>query len=194
MIKKYIKSGLLLAALFNVSATYSLDWYVGIAAGSASYDVPQDFRELDALTEEANSFPGIEASFDTDDSDTAIKVFGGFNVNPNFGVEVGYVDLGEMANEFSLESDGSDFPPGVASVVGSTSVYGFNGGVVGSLPFSDSVSLSGRAGAYFWFWEDEFVATDTTGLFFNDADSEEDEGADIYYGVALDISWFSLFY
>jgi OmpA-OmpF porin, OOP family len=43
-----------------------------------------------------NDIPGVTASFDMEDSDTAVKLFAGFNFNPNFAVEFGYVDLGEI--------------------------------------------------------------------------------------------------
>ncbi|HEX5057223.1 MAG TPA: outer membrane beta-barrel protein [Gammaproteobacteria bacterium] len=197
MVSNFSKCLLIFVVLSNMPAAYCHGWYIGIGAGISTYDLPNDLEstlnDLDQATSDLNDL-GVDASFDADDSDTAAKIFGGFNINPYFGIEFGYIDLGETTADFSLDSDGNLFPSGETRVGSSFSVDGFNAGVVGSLPFSDLISLNGRAGVYFWNSKSEFSARDTTGAFFNDSFSESDNGNDIYYGVGLDIGWFGLFY
>ena len=62
-----------------------------------------------------------------DDSDTGFKVFGGYDFNENFAVEVGYFDFGEASGETSAAT---------ASVVG---VSGLSASAVGRLPVSRDV-------------------------------------------------------
>lgn len=191
------KMFLAFTVLFGVPAAHG-EWYIGIAAGVSTYDLPGDieetFGELDELTGMIDSIPGIDASFEVEDEDTAFKIFARNEISDNLGIEFGYVDLGETAADFSLVSDGTSSAAGTTSISSAISVNGFNAGVVGMLPLSGSVSLNGRAGLYLWNIEAEFSAEDTTGDFYNESFSDSDDGNDIYYGLGLDIGWLSLFY
>ena len=106
-------------SVFSTMSTAHCEWYLGFGAGVSSYDLPSDLEEifggLDELTSEIDDLPGVDASFEFDDEDTAFKVFAGIPLNQNFAVEFGYVDLGETTTEFSLESDGTSGPAGTAS-------------------------------------------------------------------------------
>lgn len=70
-----------------------------------------------------------------DDKDTAWKIFGGYQINRNFAVELGYTNLGE----FSASG------PGVNASIESKAweVMG-----VGSFPVADRFSLYGKLGFY----------------------------------------------
>jgi hypothetical protein len=197
MIKTCSKLILAFSALFSMSAV-RCEWYAGVAAGISSFDTPGDleaiFSDLDQLTDMLDAAPGVDASFEFEDEDTAVKIFAGNRINSNLAFEFGYVDLGETTADFSLVSDGTSFPSGTTTAISAISVDGFNAGVVGILPLSDSASLNGRAGIYLWDGEAEFVAEDTTGDFTNEAFSGSDDGNDVYYGLGLDIGWFGFFY
>ncbi len=194
MIRNCNRLSLLCAALFSVSAVHAADWYFGIGAGVSTYDAFGDFSDTEQDVNELDDFPGIDASFDVDDSDTAVKLFAGFPLTSSFGVEFAYVDLGETSVNFTLESDGTFFSPGSTEVSGSASIDGLSAGLIGNLPLSDTVSLNGRAGVYLWDAEGDFSAQDTTGIFDDFSDSVSDDGNDVYYGIGLDIGWFGLFY
>ena len=73
---------LLLVSLFAISAASADEnrgWYVGAGFGSSDDDV-------------------------LDESDTGLKVFGGYRFNKNVAVEAAYVDLGEFVDGFVEQS------------------------------------------------------------------------------------------
>jgi OOP family OmpA-OmpF porin len=84
----------------------------------------------------------LDISCNADDSDTGVKIFGGYQFNPNVAFEVAYVDLGEA------KISGTD------SVLGSTTatieVSGFNFAVIGSFPVGERFNLMGKAGFFRW--------------------------------------------
>ncbi len=126
--------GLGLASMPYVSQAEG-NWYVGVGAGKADIDE----RGLD-------------------DDDTAFKANGGYRFSDYFGVELGYVDLGDLEDGRSrnaLEVDGVSI------------------GAVGTLPINDNFSLHGKVGTYFW----DLDATGAVAAQFSD-----DSDNDIYFG------------
>ena len=75
--------------------------------------------------------PGITCN----DSDTAWRIFGGYRIDPNFSVELGYQDLGQVrATGFGVNGD---VTANVWELV-----------VVGTLPLKNRFSLYGKVGGY----------------------------------------------
>jgi OOP family OmpA-OmpF porin len=73
-----------------------------------------------------------------DDSDTGFKVFGGYDFNQNFAVEVSYFDLGEASGSFEdIDFGRIDFDAGIS---------GFSASAVGTLPVSDMFSVFAKLG------------------------------------------------
>lgn len=72
-----------------------------------------------------------DAGFDSDD--TAFKVFGGYNFNPNFAVELAFIDGGKPDENF-----------GFGSV--EIAVDGLNLSAVGRLPVNEAFSVFGKLG------------------------------------------------
>jgi OmpA-OmpF porin, OOP family len=68
-----------------------------------------------------------------DDSDTGFKVFGGYNFNANWAVEVGYFDFGEA----SVSAGNSSASVGVT---------GLSASAVGRLPVSEMFAVYGKLG------------------------------------------------
>jgi OOP family OmpA-OmpF porin len=100
-----------------------------------------------------------------DDKDTAWKIFGGYQLNPNLGVELGYVDLGDFTANGTVLG---------APVSASAEAKGFELVGVGSLPFTQQLSGYAKAGAFRWD-----VDTRTT------VGSAGDKGTDFTYGLGL---------
>jgi outer membrane protein with beta-barrel domain len=99
-----------------------------------------------------------------DDSDTGFKIFGGYDFNQNFGVEVSYFDLGEG----SIEDAGDSASIGVS---------GLSASAVGRLPLSDMFSLYGKLGFASYDVDFDFnVAGFGSG-------SQSDSDSDMIYGV-----------
>ena len=77
-------------------------------------------------------------SSSVDNSSTGGKLFGGYQLNPNFAVEGGYFDLGRF--NYSGVTSGGTYN-------GNTRSNGLNLDLVGTLPLSDRFSVLGRVGA-----------------------------------------------
>lgn len=107
------------------------------------------------------SGPGISC----DDQDTAFKILGGYQVNPNFAVEVGYTNLGEASASFA----------GLGTV--SVESSGFEVLAVGIAPVAPNWSLFGKLGFFIW----DVDAKDGTGLVGNMSES----GSDLTYGFGV---------
>ena len=73
----------------------------------------------------------------TFDDGTGFQFFGGYNFNANFGLEGGYVDMGEF--------DQSGAPPGNFN-----SIDGLYAALVLGHQFSNGVAIKGKIGSYWW--------------------------------------------
>jgi OOP family OmpA-OmpF porin len=115
MNKRVALNGLMLVGvLASASALADVQpgFYVGAGVGKASVEVD-------------------DTGFDADD--TAFKVFGGYNFNRNFAVELSYIDGGKPDDRF-----------GVGRV--EVSIDGFNLSALGRLPVNDVFSVFGKLG------------------------------------------------
>ncbi len=83
----------------------------------------------------------VAAGLGCDDSDTAYRIFGGYQVNRNFAAEVGYAELGKATAS------------GVVSGVpqsGSWKARSWDIVAVGIMPLSEQFSLLGKLGIALW--------------------------------------------
>jgi OOP family OmpA-OmpF porin len=122
-------------------------WYVGGGIGQSKIDI--DTSDLN---------PGTTV----DDKDTSFRVFGGYQINRHFAVELGYSQLGEVSgNEpgfggFTVESKAWDLV------------------AVGILPVADKFSLLGKVGMY-------QADTDVSAP----GESISESNSDLTYGVGV---------
>ena len=112
-------------------------------------------------------------SSSVDNSSTGGKLFGGYQLNPNFAVEGGYFDLGRF--NYSGVTSGGTYN-------GNTRSHGLNLDLVGTLPLSDRFSVLGRVGAAYAKTRDSssstgFVPPVTANRSLNDTH--------VKYGVGL---------
>jgi OOP family OmpA-OmpF porin len=95
---------------------------------------------------------GLTSSSISDDSrDRGYKIFGGYQVNKNFAVEVGYFDLGRFG------FNATTVPTGTLS--GNIRLRGLNLDAVGFLPFTEKFSAFGRIGVNYAQARDAFAGT-----------------------------------
>jgi len=87
--------------------------YIGISAGRSYFDLGS----------------GVGA-FNTDDKGSAYSIYGGSFFNPNFGLELGYIDFGNITRGG-----------------GTSDAQGVNLSLVGRVPLGQAFSLSGRLGS-----------------------------------------------
>jgi OOP family OmpA-OmpF porin len=102
-------------------------WYLGAGVGQASSDF-----DVDTIV----YFSGIP--FDDTGTDTAFKIFGGYQFGNNLGVELGYIDMGEI----------STIAPGPDTYT--VALSGFDVFAVGILPIGNKFSLFGKLGFISW--------------------------------------------
>lgn len=138
------------------AAPASAQGYLGISVGQSDID-----EEITA---------GLITSGTVDGKDSAWKLFGGYLFTPNLGLEVAYVDLGEVSYS------GSFFGSPVTG--GTVEVNGFNVAALANLPISEQLSLFGKLGLFIW----EATARDFTG---GAPFSTKEDGSDISFGIGL---------
>ncbi|MDV3237466.1 MAG: outer membrane beta-barrel protein [Gammaproteobacteria bacterium] len=142
--------------------------YVGGGVGQSSFDI--NGSELDALLAD----DGITATTSVDDSDTAWKLFGGYRMHPNFGVEVAYVDYGTPTTQSTVTA------PSVGTVNIDMDVTAWTFDAVAFLPLGGGFELFGKAGAALWDIDAGVSGTGGGGAFGGSAD---DDGSDFHFGV-----------
>lgn len=123
------------------------------------YDV--DFRGPIVETVDPNGYrtPGarpVEVR-DPAGSDVAFKAFAGLRFGKYFGIEAGYIDLGEASDGFPYQipmiESLAGFPPRPLEdrqIDIETRIDGFQGYLVGFLPINDTVELFGKVGLLAW--------------------------------------------
>ena len=137
-----------LAAVCSMSAMAqgAPGWYVGGNLGGTRADFNNETVNRDLASK---GF--IVNSTTTDNRSNGGKLFGGYQLTPNFAVEAGYFDLGRF-------SYGSNTTP-LGSFNGSTRVNGLNLDLVGTAPVSDRFSVFGRVGAAYAQNRGSFAST-----------------------------------
>ncbi|WP_280547712.1 outer membrane beta-barrel protein [Halomonas sp. 11-S5] len=109
--------------------------------------------------------------FNTDDSDTGYKLFVGYQFNPNFAVEAGYVDFGETS---ATGNQGGTISLGVEA---------FSAALVGKLPIQNGFSVHGKLGLAAWE-EDPSGSAVNNGSYYSLGSGED--GTDPFYGLGAE--------
>lgn len=99
------------------------------------------------------AIPSLITSGTVDGTDSAFKIYVGYQFNDYFGMDVGYVDLGKA------RYNGSYF--GTPVTGGSVDIWGLNFSAVGTLPVGAGFAVFGKLGLFAW----EATAKDTTAGF-----------------------------
>ena len=161
---RFLVAGLLAASALAFSPVAQAqmsthDWYAGLGVGQG--------KAKDLCS---NAGTGLTSC---DDTDTGYRIFGGYQINKNFAVEVGYADLGK----------GSASGPtggGTATAEWKATTWDFM--AVGILPINEQFSVLGKLGFTSWS-ADLNVSGAVSG-------SESANGTDTAYalGVQYDFS------
>ena len=142
--------------------------YIGTALGQSKqkFDLAQYYRD--------QGVPNVS----DDNTDTAFKLFVGYQFNPNFAVEAGYVDFGDF------EANARTVVGGIP-VTGSSklSFDGFTAALVGKLPIQDGFSVYGKLGMIAW---DADVTENVQALGLSQSDSYGEDGTDPFYGIGAE--------
>jgi len=131
-----------------------MGFYAGGAIGQA---------ESDGVCDIVAGAPGVSC----DEKDSSWKIFGGYQFNRNFAVEVGYANFGE-ANVSG---------PGGSATVEATA---FDAVAVGILPLAERFSVYGKLGLFYA----DVEASNTLGA----SDSDNETGLTFGVGVRYDFT------
>src|SRR5437667_38091 len=105
-------------------------------------------REYAAKVVPAKRYMFPPYSFSANETDTGLKLFGGYRFHPNFSVEGGYAELGEFSASGTVTTFNFapivPLPTKVTIKVG----QGLHLAVVGNLPLAGGFSVFGRLGGY----------------------------------------------
>ncbi len=126
-------------------------WYAGGNVGRTSATI-DDARITSGLAASGLATTSIADR----DRDTGYKIYGGYQLSPNFALEGGYFDLGKFG--FTATTN----PAGTLN--GDIRVRGLNLDLVGTLPLSERFSLLGRVGANYAQTRGTFSGTGAVGV------------------------------
>ena len=155
-------------------------WYVGAAVGQSN----TDYKASDLTSDLANLGWTI-SNASIDESGTAWKLYGGFQVTNWFALEAGYVDLGKVKTRYE-----ATIPPNqIDALLNDTlSVHpylgsGFTAAAVARWEFvPERWALAARAGLFVWESDTEVrVVSGGTGNV-----SGDDSGTDGLYGIGIE--------
>jgi OOP family OmpA-OmpF porin len=116
---------------------------------------------------------GSIISASLDDSDTSFSLSLGYKINPNFAIEGGYIDLGELTVN-ATSTGGFFYAPGPVTVKVEADGLFFD--AKGILPINEQFSLYGKLGLL--MWDEKGTLSDVTGSI-----SADDDGTDVFFGV-----------
>lgn len=152
-------------------------FYAGATFGQAKGEQQRGDVAADLA---AAGFTGSNVRLGDTDRD-AYRVFAGYRVTPNWALEVGYTDLGEVSSSAS-----ASVPVGQAAAYANALMAalpvapsGYEASVSYRYPFNEAFSVSARAGL--WHWENEQRA-----VFGNQRLKATLDGTDVLFGIGAD--------
>lgn len=132
------------------------DYYGGLSYGQSRAKIDEQRITNIILGSRASSF-----SLSSDDKDNGYKAFLGYQMNPSFALEAGYVNLGKF--RWTAQT----IPPGTLD--GQVRVQGASLDLVGRAPLSSNFALIGRVGATYAKTRDSFSGTGVVSNLIGDA-------------------------
>ena len=168
----------LLGVMPSESNANESSWYVGASIGQ-SY---ADYNASD-LTGDMQAYGYSITDVSVNDTDTGLKLFGGYRVNQYFAVEAAYVDLGEVTSE--MTTDAADMQQFVTDLSEATQFMTESIGLsaVGTYPVNERIHVFGKLG--FHFWEANLNAFVVDGVPYDEIDKD---GVDLTWGIGYQVS------
>lgn len=134
--KAHIRHGATLILLLGASLQAHAQVYAGGSVGHSNLSIDRD-----AVTGQLLDLGFNAAATTADESDTAFRLFAGYQFNPYFALEAAYVDLGEFRFRSTVDPAGS--------FQGTPSVTGEEVSAVGRFPFAERFAVYARVGGWF---------------------------------------------
>ncbi|MCG8435087.1 MAG: outer membrane beta-barrel protein [Gammaproteobacteria bacterium] len=138
------------------------DWYLGVNFGVTDLDACEDQNDQDLTA-------------NCDNSDIGYGLFGGYQLTDTWGIEGGYIDLGEAS------IDGSFFEEPFSATV---EVTGIEFVATGTYPITDDLRFFGKAG---------FISWEADGTASVAIESDSDDGTDLTLGIGIGYDFLEQF-
>ena len=158
MFRKYIKPIVLRAITVAAAGALTLAWNTANAQWYAGGSFGQSKMKDAGSQLFGTSF---------DDTDTAFKVYGGYQFHRNVGVEFGYINFGTFKGSGSI---------GGTALSDNWKANGINVSAVGTWPLANEFSLLGKLGFTRWSVDDKFSVGAASG-------SAKENGIDLSLGI-----------
>lgn len=148
-------------------------YYWGLSAGQSHSQMDPN-RTVGTLLGTGMAFPVASSNM----QDNGYKVFGGHQFSRNFGVELGYFNLGKFSYGTSTA---------LGPLNGKYNVEGLNLDLVGTIPLSERWSALARLGGQYASTRSDFSGTGL-GLMGTTSRSKEDSNMKVGLGLQYEIS------
>lgn len=148
-------------------------YYGGISAGQSQSQIDPN-RTVDSLVGAGVAAPVGSSNM----QENGYKLFGGYQFNRNFGVELGYFNLGKFSYSTTTPS---------GPLNGKYEVEGINLDLVGTFPMSERWSVLGRVGAQYANTRNSFNGTGL-GLATNTSPNKEESNMKVGVGLQYELS------
>lgn len=145
-------------------------WYAGGAFGGSQFDLEDEARQVDADLVQGGSFASSSTRV-RKDSDSGLKVYGGYSWSRYLGIEFGFISPGEGVLE--TRTPGELF-------VGKVDASGWFGQFVATLPLGKGWSVHAKGGPFAWKLEGDLDSTST-----NTSIVAKNDGFDFTIGAGL---------
>lgn len=176
-----LRLSLVALASMSASSSFAQDsayYYGGLSIGQSQATIDEQ-----GITSSLLAAGLASTSMSKDESDTAYKLFGGYQFNRNFAIEAGFFDLGSFGYTVNTTPTGT--------LNGRIKIQGINLDLVGTLPVSERLSVIGRIGAQGARSRDTFSATGAVGV--ANANPRENE-VNYKLGLGLQYEWSNSFF
>ena len=141
-VNKLLIAGLLFGFSSTPAIAQSADGTGIFFGGSVGY---VNLDENSGPADDQITAAGFTGMVDVDDTDMGWKAFAGYNFSRYFGLEFGYVDLGDAKTEVNLTAPGA----AVSSAQSRTEISGYTVTAIVRYPFTDKFEMFGKFGGLF---------------------------------------------
>lgn len=153
-------------------------FYGGVSAGQSRAKIAEEGVAASALGGAAVT--GVSS----DKRDNGYKLFGGYQLNRNIGIEAGYFSLGKFS--FTGNAPANAFNAG-GPFNAEARIRGFNLDLVGTLPITERLSVLGRIGAQVARTRDNFSGAGAAGI-ANASPSKRDTNYKVGAGLQYEVN------
>ena len=161
-------------AFFSVSFSplllaQSTPWYLSAKAGVAEFKLDEPFRDSIALN---------SAQYQSDEKDTGLQLGVGYQLNPNFALELHYGDLGRV----ELSANNALPPLQIDSQI-ETQALALD--FVASFPATEQLNVYAKVGAVRWDIDAETTLVDQLDSSRNNSSQVNANGVSAKFGIGV---------